>query len=76
MTVSAREPTVAVSSADSSGTLPSHDASPEPPSSEQLKSTVTAAPSGTCAPSAGVSATEGGVSSGGAQPAVPVSTIR
>ena len=49
VTVTERAPAVVVSSAESSGTLPSHDASPEPPSSEQLKFTVTAAPSGTWA---------------------------
>ena len=76
VTVSVREPTVLVSSADPSGTLPTHEARPEPPSSEQLKSTVTAAPSGTWAPSAGPRSMVGAVSSGGAQPAVPVSAIR
>ena len=77
VTVTARGPSVAVSSGSPFATLPSQEARPEPPSSAQLKATLTVLPRDTSAPSSGtVRSTVGGVLSGGAQAAVPVRATR
>ncbi len=56
VTVKVRDPSVAVSMALPSATVPVHDSSPEPPSSSaQAKSASTSAPRANRAPSAGVS---------------------
>ncbi len=64
-----------MSSRPPSGTLPSQLASPEPPSSEQLKSTSTSAPRSTSRPSTGLAIVTTGLMVSGATPhaSVPAS---
>ena len=67
VTVNAVSPRVAVSSAAPSATVPTHDASPEPPASAHEKSATTESPCVYDAPTGGVvNVTVGSVSSGGA----------
>ena len=74
VTVTETSPSVLVSSSAPSATLPTQDASPEPPVSAQLKSTSSGVFCFTCEPFAGLRrSTVGGTAS---QPVVPVTVIR